>query len=829
MALPEIQPDDRNIPPRKFLFEDDDIDDLMPWQLSATETIDGFDPADYPVDPDTRLFDQDTMGGSRKFPVKSVAIGTGLAILAGGAVIAQNQDSPVPDSHRREMNADDVAEKPVQESIIGPVDPDSAPAPQPETPPSTPETPPAAEQAPLAETPAPAPEAANLPPRPEGLSYTVQNQGSVDALWNHLSATGVADAQTVERARTLNPHIGNFEELQIGDVVFLPPDNASEAAATPVSITWESDDQAPWNAAELLAAYNNQLNPENRISVPEALEIIYQANPAVREENNPQRGIEYVIPGISQDVAHRMGQWFEGINNLNEFYKKISTPEGLQQFQRWWLKHELDTPEEQRLFAEYIAAVSPPTPAPAVAPPAADNLAAQYISYVQQVGSPELANANIEAMVAHQEAERQKAEAAAAAAAIEQATNAEAEAAVNFAASEAQLGLSEADPQDRQYIREQYSKNRPLYPQSGETPENPTWCMDFASTVMQNAFGDKWQEVGFGQMSGVWTFLQWSQSPEAMARGWQTIAPTELPQRGDIAVWKSNGASHVGIVVGADPATGTFESVEGNVGGPGTAGVHFRNMENGGGDNIVGHPTLTLFARPPYGVNEIDPAKVESLRTEAEQKFAEAVAAEMRAQQAREEAERKRQELQNQLPAEPAEPAEPQTSQQPQQPEQPAKPADLEPHVAQFVHDYEDEAAQAAQKYGIDPEVYTNFALAQAGLESGWGSSGLTREANNFFGIQDFPNDRWEGANIKKKDKLWRQYANAAESFDNHLDMIVNGNNFYDVEAKLRAGDVHGAVDALVDPHTPQYTPDEGYAESIHELVDEIARYRASR
>ena len=52
--------------------------------------------------------------------------------------------------------------------------------------------------------------------------------------------------------------------------------------------------------------------------------------------------------------------------------------------------------------------------------------------------------------------------------------------------------------------------------------------------------------------------------------------------------------------------------------------------------------------------------------------------------------------------------------------------------------------APAAQKACAGTGLLASINLAQAILESGWGASGLTRSANNFFGVK--AGSKWRGA-----------------------------------------------------------------------------------
>jgi len=74
--------------------------------------------------------------------------------------------------------------------------------------------------------------------------------------------------------------------------------------------------------------------------------------------------------------------------------------------------------------------------------------------------------------------------------------------------------------------------------------------------------------------------------------------------------------------------------------------------------------------------------------------------------------------------------------------------------------------------------VLASITIAQAALESGWGESGLTRAANNLFGIK--ADSRWRGETlalntrefIKGQWKVvpakWRKYPSWQASIDDH-------------------------------------------------------------
>lgn len=97
-----------------------------------------------------------------------------------------------------------------------------------------------------------------------------------------------------------------------------------------------------------------------------------------------------------------------------------------------------------------------------------------------------------------------------------------------------------------------------------------------------------------------------------------------------------------------------------------------------------------------------------------------------------------------------------------------------------FFETYAPYAIDTMVKYGIPASI----TLSQAALESGWGESGLTKNANNFFGIKDFPDDDWAGANYVAYTKEYgssgyygvsapfRKYATPLQSFYDHAKFL---------------------------------------------------------
>ena len=94
-----------------------------------------------------------------------------------------------------------------------------------------------------------------------------------------------------------------------------------------------------------------------------------------------------------------------------------------------------------------------------------------------------------------------------------------------------------------------------------------------------------------------------------------------------------------------------------------------------------------------------------------------------------------------------------------------------------FVKRYLGAALEAGCAFGMNPVVI----LAQAAFESGWGSSRLAREANNFFGLTAYgcSNAYWHGEKVSVKTSQFaldfRRYDSAALSFWDFARLIRNG------------------------------------------------------
>ena len=110
------------------------------------------------------------------------------------------------------------------------------------------------------------------------------------------------------------------------------------------------------------------------------------------------------------------------------------------------------------------------------------------------------------------------------------------------------------------------------------------WCADFVSQAYANTPGGS----PFGHQSSVQGILNWGRNNNKFFSAGQAAQNPGALRPGDIAVWKSGGRSHVGLVTGVNP-DGTFNTIEGNSGDA----VRRRTHSFGRG--------LTGFVRPRDG------------------------------------------------------------------------------------------------------------------------------------------------------------------------------------------------------------------------------------
>ena len=92
-----------------------------------------------------------------------------------------------------------------------------------------------------------------------------------------------------------------------------------------------------------------------------------------------------------------------------------------------------------------------------------------------------------------------------------------------------------------------------------------------------------------------------------------------------------------------------------------------------------------------------------------------------------------------------------------------------------YFDQYGDVAVEQMRKYGVPASI----TLAQGVLESGAGSSDLTRKGNNHFGIKCHG---WQGRAVYHDDdarqECFRAYNSAFESYEDHSRFLASGQRY---------------------------------------------------
>lgn len=111
-------------------------------------------------------------------------------------------------------------------------------------------------------------------------------------------------------------------------------------------------------------------------------------------------------------------------------------------------------------------------------------------------------------------------------------------------------------------------------------------------------------------------------------------------------------------------------------------------------------------------------------------------------------------------------------------------------------------AQESQAKYGVPASV----TLAQYATESGYGTSYLAKNANNYFGMiasKASTNKIW------KNDRYWQVHASMADSFDRHGQLLSTGRY---AEATKGVTDAYAYIDAIQPIYAPESDGNTGIA-----------------
>lgn len=115
--------------------------------------------------------------------------------------------------------------------------------------------------------------------------------------------------------------------------------------------------------------------------------------------------------------------------------------------------------------------------------------------------------------------------------------------------------------------------------------------------------------------------------------------------------------------------------------------------------------------------------------------------------------------------------------------------------ASDYVAKYKDLAKLTEQYYAV-PAAFT---LAQAGLESGWGTSDVAVNANNHFGIK--ADSSWVGSSYKG----YRKYADVQNSYFDHAKFLTTNLRYSNAFTTSDANEFAGYIASDGYSTNPQY------------------------
>ena len=130
----------------------------------------------------------------------------------------------------------------------------------------------------------------------------------------------------------------------------------------------------------------------------------------------------------------------------------------------------------------------------------------------------------------------------------------------------------------------------------------------------------------------------------------------------------------------------------------------------------------------------------------------------------------------------------------------------------------------AAQQSAASTGIPASFTVAEAALESGWGSSGLTVNAMNLFGIKADPS--WTGPTWSQQTReflngqwvmvpaLWRKYSDWLGSITDHAAFLITNPRY---NAAFNCTDGPSFAQAVA---AAGYATDPDYATKIIEIIN---------
>lgn len=161
-------------------------------------------------------------------------------------------------------------------------------------------------------------------------------------------------------------------------------------------------------------------------------------------------------------------------------------------------------------------------------------------------------------------------------------------------------------------------------------------------------------------------------------------------------------------------------------------------------------------------------------------------------------------------------------------------PANGKAVTSNSLEDFVDAYGQGAYDNSIHSGVPYEFTLAQAIIESGYGKSGLTIQANNFFGIKaggswsgatiSFPTQEFINGSSVTVQALFRKYASPQDSFADH-DKFLRENPRYAAAFQYSKD----PFQFLVEIKKAGYATDPAYVQTVGGVIQGVQAYVASK
>ena len=143
--------------------------------------------------------------------------------------------------------------------------------------------------------------------------------------------------------------------------------------------------------------------------------------------------------------------------------------------------------------------------------------------------------------------------------------------------------------------------------------------------------------------------------------------------------------------------------------------------------------------------------------------------------------------------------------------------------------------ASAAVDSAKRTKIPASFTIAEGALESGWGTSGLYKEARNIFGVKVYPSwnrdvlcmptkecieGRWETVDAK-----WCKYDSYLDCIDDHARFLCNEPRYTACFAHPYSG-----IEFAIEVQKAGYATDPDYADKIGSIIRQhgLSKYDAS-